>query len=388
MAMKRYKIKNMTYIGCIILIILLMLTVNNINGSQQMRQTAENIMSWQLENGGWTKDNPDIFTRTWDGKEKKAKYYQQDGITPLGTIDNGATVTELDALAKAYHQLKDPMIQESFRRGIEFLLLMQYASGGFPQVYPKQDAKVSLYENMVTYNDDAMINVMYLFQEIIYEKNYYGNGLVEDTLRQEVEKAYNKGVEYMVASQVHVNDQLTAWGGQHDPNTYETVQGRIFEPKSLMSKESIDIIYFLETVRPQTAAIRQSVFYAKSWVKATALENVRYERYGIDGEYFIDNPGHLTWYRFYEIGTNEPLFADFDGTVSHSILDISIERRHGYGWAGSWGKEIYNEQQEALLETTEDERHILFINTLIGLISILLILLIIRTKVLIKRKRK
>ncbi len=71
MAMKRYKIKNMTYIGCIIFLILLMLTVNNINGSQQMRQTAENIMSWQLENGGWTKDNPDIFTRTWDGKEKK-----------------------------------------------------------------------------------------------------------------------------------------------------------------------------------------------------------------------------------------------------------------------------------------------------------------------------
>ncbi len=33
-------------------------------------------------------------------------------------------------------------------------------------------------------------------------------------------------------------------GRQHDPNTYETVQGRIFEPKSLMSKESIDIIYF------------------------------------------------------------------------------------------------------------------------------------------------
>ncbi len=66
--------------------------------------------------------------------------------------------------------------------------------GGFPQVYPKQDAKVSLYENMVTYNDDAMINVMYLFQEIIYEKNYYGNGLVEDTLRQEVEKLIIKAL--------------------------------------------------------------------------------------------------------------------------------------------------------------------------------------------------
>ncbi len=355
--------------------------------TEELIETATYIMSWQLDNGGWTKDKPEIYTRLWNGTEDKARYYQQDGVTPLGTIDNGATVYELEILAKTYDQTRNPIIKESFLRGVEFLLTMQYESGGFPQVYPRQDTEVSLYENMVTFNDQAMINVMYLFRKIMYQEVYYGDELIDEYLRIRVEDAYYRGVEYILASQIRVDGQLTVWGGQHDPNTYETVQGRIFEPESLISKESIEIINFLETTEPKTSSIEESIYAAKNWVKHVVVENTRYERYGIDGEYFIHSPGHLTWYRFYEIGTNKPLFADTDGTITHDILELSLERRHGYGWGGSWGKDIYYEEIDDFDVTTREKRHNLYINIFIGLLSGTLVLVILRKKAL-KKKRK
>jgi PelA/Pel-15E family pectate lyase len=355
--------------------------------TEELIEVATYIMSWQLDNGGWTKDKPEIYTRLWNGTEDKARYYQQDGVTPLGTIDNGATVYELEILAKTYDQTRNPVIKESFIKGIEFLLTMQYESGGFPQVYPKQEAEVSLYENMVTYNDHAMINVMYLFRKIANKEVYYRDELVDKYLRNRVEDAYYRGIEYILASQIRVNGQPTVWGGQHDPHTYETVQGRSFEPKALISKESIEIINFLETVEPQTSSIIESVYAAKKWVKLVVVENTRYERYGIDGAYFIHSPGHLTWYRFYEIGTNKPLFGDRDGTVAYNILEISEERRHGYGWGGSWGKEIYYEELDESDVITREKRHNLYINIFIGLISGAMVLVIIRYKVLKKQKK-
>ena len=42
------------------------------------------------------------------------------------------------------------------------------------------------------------------------------------------------------------------------------------------------------------------------------------------------------WARFYEIGTNRPIFSDRDGVVKHELADIGYERRNGYAWLGSW----------------------------------------------------
>lgn len=74
-----------------------------------------------------------------------------------------------------------------------------------------------------------------------------------------------------------------------------------------------------------------------------AVEDTKYYLKGLNGRYFVTQSGKLTWYRFYEIGSNEPpLFGDVDGSVTHVITEISTSRRHGYGWAGTWGgKDIY-----------------------------------------------
>ncbi len=43
------------------------------------------------------------------------------------------------------------------------------------------------------------------------------------------------------------------------------------------------------------------------------------------------------WARFYEIGTNRPLFCGRDSVVKYDIAGIEPERRNGYAWYGTWG---------------------------------------------------
>jgi len=148
-------------------------------------------------------------------------------------------------------------------------------------------------------------------------------------------------VDFILKAQVEVNGVKTVWGGQHNPYTYETTKGRSFEPVSLISQESAKIVEFLESLNSSDSRIRESILSAKIWFHETVLEDVKYVRDGVNGEYFISSPGTRTWYRFYEIGTNRGIFGDRDGSVSYDIHDISLERILGYGWAGTWGKTIY-----------------------------------------------
>ena len=329
----------------IVAILILFMAVNLVSvpveaGTESL-QVAKYIMSWQLDNGGWSKDKPEIFTRYWNGTENKAKYYQRDGVTPLGTIDNDATVSQLEYLAAVYHDTRNSEVKASIIKGFDFLLKMQYPSGGFPQVYPEQQAAGSVYENDATFNDHATVNVLTLYKSVLDKESQYNNGLISSTLYNKIQDSFNRGVDFILKAQIEVNGVKTVWGGQHDPYTYKTTKGRSFEPISQISQESAKIVEFLESLNSSDPRIRESILSAKIWFHETVLEDVKYVRNGVNGEYFISSPGTRTWYRFYEIGTNKGIFGDRDGSVSYDIHDISLERILGYGWAGTWGKTIY-----------------------------------------------
>ncbi len=38
------------------------------------------------------------------------------------------------------------------------------------------------------------------------------------------------------------------------------------------------------------------------------------------------------WARFYELGTNRPIFVGRDGVVKYSLGEIEEERQRGYRW--------------------------------------------------------
>ncbi|MGV2795158.1 pectate lyase, partial [Clostridium perfringens] len=119
---------------------------------------AKNIVSWQMEHGGWSKAID--YDKAWDGKAPRSAWLGPNG-EELGMIDNDATTTEIRFLAEVYRETKDEALKDSILKGLDFLLAMQYDNGGFPQVYPKRGkvGEREQYSNFVTYNDGAMIHV-------------------------------------------------------------------------------------------------------------------------------------------------------------------------------------------------------------------------------------
>jgi PelA/Pel-15E family pectate lyase len=81
-----------------------------------------------------------------------------------------------------------------------------------------------------------------------------------------------------------------------------------------------------------TAAEQRAIRAAAAWFKKTAIYNQRYER-GPDGRQLTASPGAgPIWARYYQIGTDIPIFGDRDKSIHDNVSEISKERRNGYSW--------------------------------------------------------
>ena len=43
------------------------------------------------------------------------------------------------------------------------------------------------------------------------------------------------------------------------------------------------------------------------------------------------------WARYYQIGTDKPIFGDRDKTIHDDVNELSLERRNGYSWFNARG---------------------------------------------------
>ena len=53
------------------------------------------------------------------------------------------------------------------------------------------------------------------------------------------------------------------------------------------------------------------------------------------------------WARFYEIGTNRPLFLGRDGVAAGSLAEIEPERRTRYSWLGPYAADLLDRRYPA-----------------------------------------
>ncbi|MDQ0875776.1 PelA/Pel-15E family pectate lyase [Paenibacillus sp. V4I3] len=295
-------------------------------------QQADNLLTWQTAEGGWYKYSiSDKYGRAWDGQEIKSDWRTKDG-KDIGTIDNNATTNEILFLALMYKQTGDPRYKAAVDKGFQFLLTMQYPSGGWPQVYPVRGN----YSDYVTYNDNAMMRVMNVLT-MAKNKNYPFNTDIEtEDIAVKLQDSLDRGLDYILKSQIAVNGVLTAWCAQHDPVTYEPRGARAYEHPSISGSESVDIVKYLIALPNQTPEVKKAAESALAWFDANKLAGIKYVSGDKNNVYFVPDPASTSWYRFYEVGTNLPIFSGRDGIIKHNILEIEAERRNGYSWGGSW----------------------------------------------------
>ena len=168
---------------------------------------ADNMLSWQLPSGGFYKHPVRQYDAAWNGRAARADWTGANGA-PLGTIDNDATVSELLFLANVYRRTGNTAYRDGARQAMDFLLMMQYPSGGFPQVYPARIG--TTYSNYVTFNDDAMARVMALLDHAAQKKPPLDADVFSADQHAKIPPAIAKGVDFILKAQIVQDYQRAA----------------------------------------------------------------------------------------------------------------------------------------------------------------------------------
>lgn len=152
---------------------------------------ADNMISWQIEHGGWSKAID--YSESWNGEESRSEWVNSDGVE-LGMIDNDATIKEISFLSEVYSATGDSRYKESVEAGIDFLMNLQYETGGFAQVYPARGN----YSDMVTFNDEAMIRVLDMFDDIVNQEYPFHSGVIDEQYHEIIETSLKDALDYIL----------------------------------------------------------------------------------------------------------------------------------------------------------------------------------------------
>lgn len=287
-------------------------------GSSDAIKLADEIVKYQLSDGGWRKDMTTSTSGSW-GKS---------------TIDNDTTTSQITVLAKVYKKTNNSKYLTACQKGIDLLLNGQYSNGGWPQIFNDPGT----YHAHITYNDGAMIHVMYLLTDVSNRSGDFS--FIDSNRASRAKTAVQKGIDCILKTQIVVNGVKTAWCQQHDEYTLKPTSARAYEVPSICTSESVGIVNYLKTISNPSYDITNSINSAIEWMRKVQINGIKVVDTGSDRIVVSDPNAPPIWARFYEMGTNRPLFADRDGSIHYNMAEISQERRTGYAWYGNWPSKL------------------------------------------------
>ena len=364
--------------------------------SDEARKVGDTILSFQTPGGGWSK-NLDFGV----GPRLKGQIYATANLPPtpqpkddydypkdetwhyISTLDNDATNTEIHFLAELSAALpgeEGDGYRAAILRGIEFLLRAQYPNGGWPQVWPLEGG----YHDAITFNDDAVtesaetltlaanaakttnepeemdpatVEMMKQAGRAVPEQHAVTEdfSFVPMAMRVRAKAAAGKALECILATQLKVPTPdgkgavLTVWAQQNDPLTLAPVSARNYEMPSLSSGESASVMEYLMSLPKPSPAVVKSVNAAAAWFEASKIIGYTWSGgRGTPGGRMLRasaDAGPL-WARYYSLTTGKPIFGDRDKTIHDDVMELSLERRNGYGWYGASPEKTLKEYAE------------------------------------------
>ncbi|MCB9283835.1 MAG: pectate lyase [Lewinellaceae bacterium] len=310
-------------------------------------ETAEKMLLYQRANGGWPQYKGDATDYKKPISEEWKEKLLADKNRLDATIDDRSTTLEINYLLEAYDKTKNKTYLQAAERGIAYLLEAQNTAGGWPQFYPDS----TNYRIHITYNDNAMIDVMWIMEHLAEDEGVFH--LVDPSLRKEAQAALQKGIECILKTQVVQHGVLTVWCAQHDSQTLVPAQARKFEPPSLSGAESVGIVRFLMSIDHPSEEIKIAIRSAVKWFEQVKIEGWNYEikadpfqPSGRDRVIFPEENSTI-WARFYELDTFRPIFTGRDGIIHYHLDEIENERRVGYGYYGKWPEKLLEKEYPA-----------------------------------------
>ena len=197
-----------------------------------------------------------------------------------------------------------------------------------------------------------MIGVMQLLRAMAQKQPAFA--FVDEARRAKAERALTKGLDIILKTQVVVNGKKTVWCAQHNEVTLAPAPARTYEKISLSGSESVGIVRYLMSLENPTPQVIEAVNAAVAWVAQAKLTGIKviekpdasFPR-GHDRVVVQDANAAPLWARFYDIGTNRPIFCGRDGIIKTSLAEIEHERRVGYSWYTNAPAELLSKEYPA-----------------------------------------
>lgn len=172
------------------------------------------------------------------------------------------------------------------------------------------------------FNDDAIVNTLEILHDIMTAEFPYDGDLTDKAMRQRLSKAFDKGIECILATQIVTDGQLTVWCQQHDRETLKPASARAYELPSYCSAESAAIVSLLMTLPKPDARIKRAVHGAMKWFDTYKLTGLRCERsageHGVRDTRLVEDPqAGPIWARYYDLKYCEPYVCDRE--VCHDV---------------------------------------------------------------------
>ena len=307
---------------------------------------AAKALVWgQLESGGW--DYRVDFSA--EGEKRWAyrhlKLDDLKGRRNTSTLDDNNTQHALRLLMAIDQLVEDAAIHEAVTYGLKALLKAQLPKGGWPQRFfltppaePRYAETVRIgpdgtrttiqrpahYAHYYTYNDATLNDCISTLLEARrrYEKPEYLEGV-------------RKAGEFIIVSQL--KPPQAGWAQQYTPDL-EPEWARRFEPKSLCSAVTVRSIHTLIELWLATGDEKylKPIPAALDWLERSKL------------------PGKGSrWARFYEIGTNRPLYMTRKYELTYKADDLpthySFISNYGGDSAAARYREVKAKGREAIL---------------------------------------
>jgi PelA/Pel-15E family pectate lyase len=311
---------------------------DNWYGSPESKAVAENVLLYQRDIGGWPKN---IAMHKPLSVVEKAKIGDEKGNNDA-ILDNDASTTEMKFMARMFNNTNNETYKISFNRGLTFILDAQYENGGWPMFYPLRKG----YYTHITFNDNAIVNIMNLLRDVFEKKPIYLSITSQENFSR-TKSAYNKGLDCILKTQIIVKGKPTVWCAQHDEITLLPAKARSYELPSFSGGESVGIIRLLMGIPDPSPDVIKSVQGAMLWLDIHRIRNTRWDYFTNkegqkDRRIVSDTKAGDLWARFYDLDTEQPYVCDRDGIKKKTIEEIGYERRTGYNWYTDAPKEVFD----------------------------------------------
>jgi PelA/Pel-15E family pectate lyase len=181
------------------------------------------------------------------------------------------------------------------------------------------------------------VNTMRFLKEIYSDDIAFSAMDLQKDVKQKAQKAFDKGVDCILKTQIVVNGKPTVWCAQHDEVTLAPANARSYELASFSGAESVGIVLLLMELNRPSKEIIASVEGAVKWFETHKIEGIRLNSFvnkdGLkDLEVVKDESAPTLWARFYDLETEKPYFCDRDGIKKESFAEMGHNRRNGYDW--------------------------------------------------------